>query len=140
MVKPLQIRNWKIIPTRKPLRHKGFKHFRFRVLTMAHHDPNQARYHLRYTRIFSFCYYTTAQAKIKDFPVCGHSCGQSRISARFDNPSKSRKCPCFKAFRAYAFPLVDSVRTTPKAGALPTALHPEIYMMGLPHKLPLLFY
>ena len=29
--------------------------------------PNQARYQLRYTRIFNFCYYTTAGRKIKDF-------------------------------------------------------------------------
>ena len=88
--------------------------------------PNVARYQLRYTRIFSFCYYTTARAKIKDFPVCGHSCGQGRISARFRNPKKSRKRPCRKAFRASASQLVDSVRTAPKAGALPTALHPVI--------------
>ena len=41
--------------------------------------PNVARYQLRYTRIFSFCYYTTLGAKIKVFPVCGHSCGQGRF-------------------------------------------------------------
>ena len=29
--------------------------------------PNQARYQLRYTRIFNFCHYTTAGRKIKDF-------------------------------------------------------------------------
>ena len=88
-------------------------------------NPNQARYHLRYTRIFSFCYYTTLGAKIKDFPVCGQLCGQSRFSALFRDPVKSRKRPCCKAFRAFAFSLVDSVGTTPKAGALPTALHPD---------------
>ena len=89
-------------------------------------NPNQARYHLRYTRIFSFCYYTTAQAKIKDFPVCGQSCGQSRFSARFGDPAKSRKRPCCKAFQASAFLVVDGAGATPKAGALPTALHPVI--------------
>ena len=90
-------------------------------------NPNQARYHLRYTRIFNFCYYTTLGAKIKVFPVCGQSCGQSRFSARFDDPAKSRKRTCFKAFRASASQLVDSVGTTPKAGALPTALHPDTF-------------
>ena len=89
-------------------------------------NPNQARYHLRYTRIFSFCYYTTPQAKIKDFPVCGQSCGQSRFSACFHDFPKSRKRPCRKAFRASAFLVVDGVHSTPKAGALPTALHPVI--------------
>ena len=88
--------------------------------------PNRAFYQLNYTRIFSFCYYTTLGAKIKDFPVCGHSCGLGRFSARFADPAKSRKRPCFKAFRAFAFLVVDGVRTTPKAGALPTALHPVI--------------
>ena len=28
--------------------------------------PNQARYQLRYTRIFNFCHYTTAERSIKD--------------------------------------------------------------------------
>ena len=88
--------------------------------------PNQARYHLRYTRIFSFCYYTTRQAKIKDFPVCGHSCGQGRFSARFHRPVKLRKRPCFRAFRSSSFRVVDEVETTPKCGAVPTPLHPDI--------------
>ena len=30
-------------------------------------NPNQARYQLRYTRIFNFCHYTTVGVKIKDF-------------------------------------------------------------------------
>ena len=83
--------------------------------------PNQARYHLRYTRIFSFCYYTTPRAKIKDFPVCGQSCGQSRFSARFADPVKWRKRPCCKAFRASVSPVVDGTSNAPKPGALPTA-------------------
>ena len=87
-------------------------------------NPNQARYHLRYTRIFSFCYYTTLGAKIKDFPVCGQSCGQSRFSARFRDPAKWRKRPCHKAFRASAVSVVDGAANAPKASALPTALHP----------------
>ena len=73
-------------------------------------------------------YYTTPRAKIKDFPVCGQSCGQSRFSVRFRDPAKSHKRPCCKAFRASASQVVDGVRTTPKAGALPTALHPVIQL------------
>ena len=91
--------------------------------------PNRAFYQLNYTRIFSFCYYTTAQAKIKDFPVCGHSCGQGRFSARSDAPSKSRKRPCCKAFRASAFLVVDGVHSTPKCGAVPAPLHPVIELI-----------
>ena len=76
--------------------------------------PNQARYHLRYTRIFSFCYYTTLGAKIKDFPVCGQSCGQSRFLACFHSLTKSRKRPCRKAFRASVVAIVDGIGNTPK--------------------------
>ena len=67
---------------------------------------------------------------MKVFPVCGQSCGQGRISVRFHDPLKSRKRPCCKAFRASASPVVDAVHSTPKAGALPTALHPVIQFSG----------
>ena len=63
--------------------------------------PNQARYQLRYTRIFNFCHYITAREKIKDFSVCGHSCGQSRFCAVFGNRRKTRYRPCRKALRAF---------------------------------------
>ena len=88
--------------------------------------PNRAFYQLNYTRIFSFCHYTTLGVKIKDFPVCGHSCGQGRFSARFCKPVKSRKRPCCKAFRASAVAIVDGDGNTPKAGAVPTPLHPVV--------------
>ena len=88
--------------------------------------PKQARYHLRYTRIFNFCHYTTAEGKIKDFSVCGHSCGQSRFYAAFGNRRKSRKCRCHKALRRFALPRPGYRHGTPKAGALPTALHPDV--------------
>ena len=88
--------------------------------------PNQARYQLRYTRIFNFCHYTTAGEKIKDFSVCGHLCGQSRFYGVFDNREKSRKRRCHKALRRFALPCPGYRYGTPKAGALPTALHPEI--------------
>ena len=91
--------------------------------------PNRAFYQLNYTRIFSFCYYTTLGAKMKVFPVCGQSCGQGRISVRFHDPLKSRKHLWRKAFRASASQVEDGASTTPKAGALPTALIPVIYLI-----------
>ena len=90
--------------------------------------PNRAFYQLNYTRIFSFCYYTTLGAKMKVFPVCGQSCGQSRFSASFHSLLKSRKRPCFKAFRASASQVMDGVHHTPKPRALPTALHPDSHL------------
>ena len=88
--------------------------------------PNQARYQLRYTRIFTFCHDTTARGKNKDFSVCGHSCGQSRFCAVFCNRGKSRKRRCRKALRRFALLRLGYRHGTPKAGALPTALHPVI--------------
>ena len=88
--------------------------------------PNQARYQLRYTRIFNFCHDTTAEGKIKDFSVCGHSCGQIRFYAAFDNREKSRKRRRHKALRRFTMPRPGYRHGTPKAGALPTALYPDI--------------
>ena len=62
----------------------------------------------------------------KFFPVCGHLCGQSDFATRFCCRVKSRKLPCCKGFRALAVRIVDRQRNAPKAGALPTALHPVI--------------
>ena len=87
--------------------------------------PNQARYQLRYTRIFNFCHYTTAREKIKDFSVCGHSCGQSRFYAAFSNRRKSNKRRCRKALCRFASPYPGYRHGAPKAGALPTSLHPD---------------
>ena len=89
--------------------------------------PNQARYQLRYTRIFKFCHYITAGEKIKDFSVCGHLCGQSHFYAVFGNRWKSRKCRRHKALRRFALPRPGYRHGTPKAGALPTALIPDFY-------------
>ena len=88
--------------------------------------PNVAPYQLSHTRIFNFRHYTTARAKIKDFSVCGHSCGQSRFYTAFDNRRKSSKRRCHKALRGFALPCPGYRHGTPKAGALPTALHPVI--------------
>ena len=62
----------------------------------------------------------------KSFPVCGHLCGQSCFLARFPGQAKSRKRLCFKDFRVSAVLVMDEKAYAPKAGALPTALHPVI--------------
>ena len=72
-----------------------------------------------------FCHDTTARGKNKDFSVCGHSCGQNRFCAVFCNRGKSRKCRCHKALRCFALPRPGYRHGTPKASALPTALHPD---------------
>ena len=72
-----------------------------------------------------FCHDTTARAKIKDFSVCGHSCGQSRFCAVFGNRGKSSKRRCRKALRRFALPCPGYRHGTPKAGAIPTSLHPD---------------
>jgi len=89
--------------------------------------PNQARYQLRYTRIFNFCHYTTAGEKIKDFSVCGHLCGQSRFYAVFGNRGKSCKRRRRKALRRSALTCPGYNHGTPKASALPTALIPDFW-------------
>ena len=111
--------------------------------------PKQARYQLRYTRLLSYfirlvvfsqikratnCaipgylilnHYSTKFVRLKDFSVCGHLCGQSRFCAAFGNRGKSRKRRCRKALRRFALPCPGYRHGTPKASALPTALHPD---------------
>ena len=87
---------------------------------------NVSPYQLSHTRIFNFCHDTTARGKNKVFSVCGHSCGQSRFYAAFGNRWKSRKRRRRKAFRRFTLPRPGYSHGTPKAGALPTALHPVI--------------
>ena len=76
--------------------------------------PNQARYQLRYTRIFNFCHDTTASGKNKVFSVCGHSCGQNRFCAVFSNRGKPRKRRRRKALRRFASPYPGYRHGTPK--------------------------
>ena len=83
--------------------------------------PNVAPYQLGYTRIFNFCHDTTAEGKIKEFPVCGHSCGQSRFCSAFGNRGKSRKRRCHKALRRFYLPRPGCRHGTPKAATL----HPD---------------
>ena len=77
-----------------------------------------------------FCHDTTASGKNKVFSVCGHSCGQNRFCAVFGNRGKSRKRRCHKALRRFALPRPGYRHGTPKAGALPTALHPVIEFLS----------
>ena len=87
--------------------------------------PNVAPYQLSYTRIFNFCHYITAGEKIKDFSVCGHSCGQSRFCAVFGNRGKSSKRRCYKALRRFALPCSGYRHGTPKCGTVPTPPYPD---------------
>ena len=95
--------------------------------------PNHAFYQLNYTRIFNFCHYTTAREKIKDFSVCGHLCGQSRFCAAFGNRRKSRKRRCHKTLRRFASPYPGYRHGTPKPGAIPASLYPDIQLLPLYH-------
>ena len=95
--------------------------------------PNQARYQLRYTRIFNFCHYTTAGEKIKDFSVCGHSCGQSRFCVASSNREKSCKRRRRKVLRRFALPRPGYRHGTPKPGAIPASLYPDIQLLPLYH-------
>ena len=70
-----------------------------------------------------FCHDTTAEGKIKDFSVCGHSCGQSRFCAAFGNRGKSRKRRCCKALQCFALPRPGYRHGAPKSHAIPTGLH-----------------
>ena len=88
--------------------------------------PNVAPYQLSHTRIFNFCHDTTASGKNKVFSVCGHLCGQSRFYTAFGNWGKSRKRRCYKTLRRFTLPYPEYNHGTPKAGALPAALHPVI--------------
>ena len=72
-----------------------------------------------------FCHDTTESGKNKDFSVCGHLCGQSRFYAVFNDWGKSSKRRCRKALRRFASPYPGYRHGTPKASALPTALHPD---------------
>ena len=95
--------------------------------------PNQARYQLRYTRIFNFCHYTTEGEKIKDFSVCGDLCGQGRFYATFSNREKSRKRRCHKAFRRFTLPCPGYRQGTPKPGAIPALLYPDMRVSADKH-------
>ena len=76
------------------------------------------------------CHDTTARGKNKVFSVCGHLCGQTHFCAAFGNRGKSRKRRRQKALRRFALPCPGYRHGAPKAGALPTALHPVIEFLS----------
>ena len=80
-----------------------------------------------------FCHDTTVSGKNKDFSVCGHLCGQSHFCAVFCNRGKSRKRRCRKALRRFALPCPGYRHGTPKPGAIPASLYPDIQLLPLYH-------
>ena len=78
-----------------------------------------------------FCHDTTANGKNKVFSVCGHLCGQSRFYTAFGNRGKSRKRRCYKALRRFASPYPGYRHGTPKPGAIPTSLYPDIHFSAM---------
>ena len=78
-----------------------------------------------------FCHDTTASGKNKVFSVCGHLCGQSRFYGVFNNRRKSRKHRCRKALRCFALPRPGYRHGTPKPGAIPTSLYPDIHFSAM---------
>ena len=71
-------------------------------------------------------HYSTKFVRLKDFSVCGHLCGQSRFYAVFGNRRKPRKRRRRKALRRFALSCPGYRHGTPKAGAVPTPLYPDI--------------
>ena len=80
-----------------------------------------------------FCHDTTASGKNKVFSVCGHLCGQRRFCAAFCNRGKSRKRRRRKALRRFASLYPGYNHGTPKPGAIPTSLYPDIQFLPLYH-------
>ena len=80
-----------------------------------------------------FCHDTTASGKNKDFSVCGHSCGQNRFCAVFDNRVKPRKCRCRKTLRRFTLPCPGYRHGTPKPGAIPVSLYPDMRVSADKH-------
>ena len=80
-----------------------------------------------------FCHDTMASGKNKVFSVCGHSCGQSRFCATFSSWGKTSKRPCCKALRRFASPYPGYRHGTPKPGAIPASLYPDIQLLPLYH-------
>ena len=76
-------------------------------------------------------HYSTKFVRLKVFSVCSHLCGQSRFCAVFGNRKKSRKRRCRKALRRFTSPYPGYSHGTPKCGALPTGLHPDIHFSAM---------
>ena len=69
---------------------------------------------MSYTRIFNFCHDITAGEKIKDFSVCGHSCGQSRFCAVFGNRGKTAIARVARLCGVSHCPVPDTATALPK--------------------------
>ena len=80
-----------------------------------------------------FCHDTMARGKNKDFSVCGQSCGQSQFYTAIGNQRKSSKRRYHKALRRFASPYPGYRHGTPKPGAIPTSLYPDIQFLPLYH-------
>ena len=76
---------------------------------------------------------TTANGKNKVFSVCGQTCGQSRLCTAFSNRRKSRKCRCRKALRRFTLPYPGYRHGTPKPGAIPASLYPDMRVSADKH-------
>ena len=76
-------------------------------------------------------HYSTKFVRLKDFSVCGHSCGQSRFYAAFGNRWKSRKRRRLKALRRFVLPRPGYRHGTPKCRALPVEPHPDIHFSAM---------
>ena len=82
--------------------------------------PKQARYQLRYTRIFNLSHYITAVEKIKELFCLWSLCDQTRSRAAFGNRSRSHKTRssqgtaqigqgfCHEALLLYRLPSADA--------------------------------
>lgn len=80
-----------------------------------------------------FCHDTTARGKNKVFSVCGHLCGQSRFCAVFGNRGKFCKRRYYKALRRFASPYPGYRHGTPKPGAIPVSLYPDMRVSADKH-------
>ena len=80
-----------------------------------------------------FCHDTTAERKIKDFPVCGQTCGQSRFCAAFSSWGKTSKRRCCKALWRFALTRPGYRHGTPKPGAIPASLYPDMRVSADKH-------
>ena len=71
--------------------------------------------------------------KLEGLAVCSQPCGQMGIFGRFRKMRKTRKCPCVKGFGRVGSDLSDERCRTPKPGAIPTSLYPDIQFLPLYH-------
>ena len=82
--------------------------------------PNQAFYQLNYTRRYSVV--------LRELFCCGQRCGQTSVFRIFGEDAKRQNASVCKGLRDFGFcPDAGGIHA-PKAGALPTALHPDLML------------